>query len=253
MGGYDDPTGWITFNGLTSLAGASPSCAQGSPGAVGSYYATVTTQNTSFGVIQGIITVGDAASGATGFAYSSRPGALTGQWQYGIQSGDQGMVAVYLSKWNPGTQSADSVGAGVALLTGTVSGWSAFSVPIQYFNSNDPDTAYVVVASSMNDPVAGSFVKIDALGFGGSAGIAEASAKANIKVYPSPATRVLNVVATGSMKEVRVLDMTGRVVMEKAVAGQQIELDVADLNTGRYLLELRLADGSRAVRNFVKE
>lgn len=253
MGLYDDPNGWITFNGLTSLAGASPSCAQGSPGAVGSYYATVTTQNTSFGLIQGIITTGNSSTGETGFAYTSRPGALTGQWQYGIQPQDTGMVVAYFSKWNPGTQHADSVGVGVALLTGNLSGWSSFSVPIQYFSSSVPDTAYVFVASSLDNPVAGSFVKIDALGFGGSVGIAETSDNADIEVYPSPATHVLNIVATGSIKEVRVRDMTGRMVKQQTVAGQRLELDVADLNTGRYLVELLLADGSRAVRNFVKE
>lgn len=250
---YQDPDGWITFNGLTSLAGASPSCEPGSPGAVGSYYATVTTRNTAFGLIQGILTTGDATTGQTGFAYSSRPAALTGQWQYGIQPADTGLVVVYLTKWDPNTMTSDSVGGGVVQLHGSLSGWQPMNIPITYFTSANPDTAFVVIASSMNSPVEGSFVKIDALSFGISTGMAEPDHAAEPRIWPSPATDVVNVAAEGPISDVKVLDLTGRVVMRKALGEAQAAISVADLPAGRYLLQVRMVDGRRQVRSFVKQ
>lgn len=253
MGTYDDPDQWITFNGLTSLGGAEPSCAQGSPGAVGSHYATVTTRSTTFGIIPGLISVGNASTNKAGFAYTSRPATLTGQWQYGIQAGDSGMVVAYFTKWNTATQHADSIGGGAALITGSHTGWTPLNISISYFSGANPDTAYVVVASSIRTPMAGSFIKIDALAFGTSSGIAQAPEKAVVSLYPSPASSVVNVVADQPIQQVDVMDMTGRTVMEKGTNAPNITLDVADLKPGRYLVQLRLANGERPVRSMVRE
>lgn len=250
---YQDPVGWITFNGLTSLAGASPSCEQGSPGAVGNYYANLTTRNTAFGLIAGIIISGDGTTGTSGFAYNSRPAALTGQWQYGIQPLDTGMVIVYFTKWNATTQSSDSIGGGFAPVLGSHSGWTPLNIPITYFSSANPDTAIVGVFSSMNSPVEGSFIKIDALGFGVSTGVAETADAAEIGIYPSPATNVVNVVADQPIAEVDLLDMTGRIVLKQSASAKSAIVDIADLNSGRYLVQLRMADGTRQVRSMVKQ
>lgn len=249
---YLDPDGWITFNSLTDLAGADLSCAQGSPGAVGLHYATVTTRNTDFGLFPGMVMTGDPQSGASGFPYASRPGVLSGQWQYGIQSGDQGMVAAYFSKWNPVTQTSDSVGAGVALLEGSVSGWTSFSIPVQYFNANTPDTAYVVVISSMNEPVDGSFIKVDALGFGASTGVGELE-DASVNLYPSPTMGLVHVSVTRPVELAEVMDLTGRQVLSQAVQAGKATLDLSALPAGRYLVRLRFADGQRQVRTVVKQ
>ena len=255
VGTYQDPDGWITFNGLTSLAGASPSTAQGSPGAVGSHYATVTTQNTvSFGVIQGILISGDGTTGTAGFSYASRPGSMTGQWQYGIQPADTGIVAVYLTKWNTTTLTADSVGGGAVEVVGSLSGWHPLNIPITYFTSATPDTAIIaVISSSTNTPVAGSFIKVDDLGFGVASGVAEVEQVPSLRIYPSPATDILNITAASPISDIEVMDLTGRTVVRKALGASVSTLGVADLPTGRYLLQVRMADGKRQVRSFVKQ
>lgn len=253
MGTYLDPDGWITFNGLTSLAGASPSCEQGSPGAVGNYYATVTTQNTAFGVIQGILTTGDGTTGQTGFAFSSRPAAFTGKWQYGIQPQDTGLVVVYLTKWNNATQNSDSVGGGAVQLLGSLSGWQNMNIPITYFSSADPDTAFVMIASSLNAPVEGSFVKVDDLSLGISTGVAQLDQVPGLRIWPSPATDEVNVAAADPISAVNVMDLTGRTVLTKAMGAAQATLVVADLPPGRYLMQVNLIDGRRQVRSFIKQ
>lgn len=255
MSSYVDPDGWITFNALTSLIpGTSPSCEQDSPGAVGSYYATITTRNvTGLGLLPGIIVTGDVNTGETGFPYASRPEALTGKWQHGIQALDTGMVMVYLTKWNSVTQEADSVGGGVILVLGNLSGWNNLNVPIDYFSTATPDTAYVGIISSLNSPVAGSFISVDDLGFNGVAAVAEQEGPVAIRLYPSPVQDKLQVSADRPVREWSILDLTGRQVMQQGVHAQQWEVDLSALHTGRYLVQLVFADGSRQTRSIVKD
>lgn len=251
---YQDPVGWITFNGFTSIIPGSPaSCEQGTPGAVGASYATVTTRTvTGFGTIPGIIITGDGNTGNSGFPYASRPAALTGQWQYDIHPQDTGMVVVYFSKWNNATQESDSVGGGAAMIMGVQNGWTNLNIPITYFNTDTPDSAFIAVSSSLNAPQAGSFVKVDDLGFGVSTAVEEATATA-LRLFPSPATDVLNIAAEQRIAEVKVLDMAGRTVLEQGAATAQLQLNVANLHEGQYLVQLIMANGERLVRPFVKQ
>ena len=251
---YMDPADWLTFNALTALGGVDASCEQGSPGAVGSHYATVTTRNTAFGSFPGIIISGNTTTGSTGFAFSSRPATFTGKWQYGIQPLDTGLVVVYFTKWNNATQSSDSVGAGAAQLLGSLSGWSSMNIPISYFSGASPDSAFILVASSLNAPVEGSFIKVDDLGFGTISGINEnAIATASIKLFPSPATDAVTISAQRPIQQVNVLDMTGRTVLEQGANAAELTVNVADLKAGRYLVQLQFADGDRQVRSMVKQ
>ncbi len=251
---YLDPANWVTFNSVTALGGVAPSCEQGSPGAVGSHYATVTTRNTAFGLFPGIIISGDGTTGSTGFAYSSRPASLTGKWQYGIQPLDTGLVVVYFTKWNNATQSSDSVGGGAVQVLGTLSGWNNMSIPISYFSSAIPDTAFILIASSMNAAVEGSFIKIDDLGFSTVSGIEEeALADQAIKLFPSPARDAVTISAERPIQQVKVMDMTGRTVLEQGANTAQLSMNVADLKSGRYLVQLQFANGDRQVRSLVKQ
>ncbi|MEO7082279.1 MAG: T9SS type A sorting domain-containing protein [Flavobacteriales bacterium] len=254
VGTYLEPANWITFNSLTSLGGVDPSCEQGSPGAVGGHYATVTTRNTAFGIFQGLIISGDPVSSTAGFPYTSRPAAFTGKWQYAIQPQDTGLVVVYFSKWNNATQSSDSIGGGAVELLGTLSGWQDMNIPITYFTAAIPDTAYILIASSRTAAVEGSFIKVDNLGFGTISGINEdALAVQAIKLFHSPATDAFIVSAERPIQQVKVMDMTGRTVLEQGANAAELTVNVADLKAGRYLVQLQFANGDRQVRSLVKQ
>ena len=58
--------------------------------------------------------------------------------------------------------------------------------------------------------------------------------------------------ADSPIADLMVMDLTGRSVLEQAVGAQQASVDVADLSTGRYFLQVRMVDGKRQVRSFVK-
>ena len=257
IGTYQDPDNWITMNSSTSPAGVF-SCEEGTPGAVGNAFVKVTSRQMVPGqpasTVPGILISGDAATGIAGFPYTQRPAALNGSWQYGIQANDAGSILVLFSKWNADTQTSDPVGTATMPITGSLTGWHTFSVPITYVSALDPDSAAIVVFSSAGAAVDGSFVWLDDLSFGAasSSGIEVADAAIGLKIYPSPTVDVLDVMAEQPVAEVTMMDMTGRTVLEQAVSGRDLAFNVADLHSGRYLLQVRMADGKRMVRSFVK-
>lgn len=248
-GTYMDPAGWLTYNDMVTSSGPVITVEQGFPGAVGALYAKITTRALPVGsALQGWMSI-------NGFAYAGRPERLTGQWQYGIQPGDTGVVTVALSKWNSTFGTRDPIAFGTLEVMGDLAGWHPLSVPFTYYSEEVADTAYIQFEASINfaDPVVGSFMKVDDLAFAGTVGVAEQLAAPSLQIYPSPTADLLNVVAPQRISEVKVMDITGRMVQERNANAESIALDVAALQTGRYLMQLRMADGKRVVRSFVKQ
>jgi hypothetical protein len=254
---YQDPDNWITMNSSTAFAGTY-SCEEGTPGAVGNAFAKVTSRqlvpDQPASTVPGILISGDATTGTGGFPYTDRPEALNGSWQYGMQDNDAGSILVLFSKWNEDTQTSDPVGSGTADITGSLTSWQTFSIPITYVNEMDPDSAAIVIFSSAGVAVNGSYVWVDNLTFGAAAttGIDEEGPAMGMEMYPSPASDVLHVTADRPVLEVIIMDMTGRTVLRQGVTGQDLTFNVADLHAGRYLVQARMAGGKRLVRSFVK-
>jgi len=256
VGTYQDPDNWITLNSATAGAGVL-SCEEGMPGAVGNAFVKVTSRQMVPGqpasTVPGILISGDAATGNGGFPYTERPDALNGSCQYGIQANDAGSILVLFSKWNAETQNSDPVGTATMPITGSLTSWQTFSIPITYVSALDPDSAAIVIFSSAGQAVDGSYVWLDNLTFGSATtGIHEAELADGLKLYPSPTADVLHLSGDQPIVEVTMMDMTGRTVLDKVVAGQDLTFDVADLHAGRYLAQVRMADGKRLVRSFVK-
>lgn len=79
-------------------------------------------------------------------------------------------------------------------------------------------------------------------------GITERS-DGEVRIYPNPAESVLNIVSQQAMEEVRLYDMQGRMVRSLMISHQRsFELDVSELNTGLYMLEVLDTEGIRSVR-----
>jgi streptogramin lyase len=72
---------------------------------------------------------------------------------------------------------------------------------------------------------------------------------AEIKVFPNPANDMLTVSSTTDMTSVSVSNLIGAIVRTLACNSGQIQIDVADLPTGMYLVRI---NGSE-VRKFVKQ
>src|SRR5262249_37233247 len=76
-----------------------------------------------------------------------------------------------------------------------------------------------------------------------------------MRVWPQPATDKLNVELSATLRnaDMRISDLTGRVVMRRNMPSvQRTTVDVSDLVTGVYFLELQAGERRTTVR-FVKE
>lgn len=128
-----------------------------------------------------------------------------------------------------------------------------YGAPLQTLNL--ADSALVVLASGFTDTIKGTdtvpaFGLYAALPTGGplvplpvisGIGLEEAGI-ANLKIFPNPATDRLNVEWNEApADEIRLIDLTGRAVKNKAVkrTEQKHHLNVSDLESGIYLLQLR--------------
>lgn len=252
MGGFLDPVGWHTYNDAVP-GGAVLMVEPGTPGAVGNYHAVITTRNVPGGVspIQGWMSAGGQTPGPAGFPYNTRPAMLTGQWQYDIQPMDTAQVQVSLINSTNQTWIAH----GTIEVTGSLDSWQMFQVPLTYFSSDIPDTAYIQIASSINfvSPVAGSFVKVDDLAFAGSVGLDEQVSASGLLLFPSPGADVLNI-SISSPGELRLFDATGRIVFQSRVSAHANSFDVSNLVPGLFTYQYTDLEGDRiASGRWVKE
>lgn len=251
FGDYEDPTGWASLNVLASLTGAELSCQQVS-GAVGSYGASVTTVNVpGIGLLPGLLLSGDPVAAADGFPTTLRPQALNGKWKVDVETGDQASVTITFSRWDAIAQEREIIGTGTVVVGTNVATWTNFSVPITYASSATPDTASIAILSSLGAGVAGSTISVDDLSFGAAVGIAEEFA-GTVNVWPVPATDVLTISASATIATVELVATDGRLVKQLATLTDRVQLDIAELSVGTYVLVARMADGTSFRRTVVK-
>ncbi|MFC5272119.1 T9SS type A sorting domain-containing protein [Adhaeribacter terreus] len=82
-------------------------------------------------------------------------------------------------------------------------------------------------------------------------GVKDAQLARLVNVYPNPATEVLNIELGNTLKaEVAVLDLTGKQVAALKNVSGSAKLNVANLNSGTYLLQVKTSEGV-ATKRFV--
>lgn len=72
-----------------------------------------------------------------------------------------------------------------------------------------------------------------------------------IRIFPNPTSDVLNISVPQSSKveEIRVYDLSGRLV---SIYTNLSKVDVSDLNSGSYLVELKFTNGHKSMQKFIK-
>jgi Ca2+/H+ antiporter len=70
--------------------------------------------------------------------------------------------------------------------------------------------------------------------------------------FPNPAYDVLTVKAE-SMKQIEVIDMSGRIVIKKECSAETERLEIANLKEGLYFLRVTMNDNKVTVVKFVKK
>jgi hypothetical protein len=73
--------------------------------------------------------------------------------------------------------------------------------------------------------------------------IAEVSVKAVVNVFPNPAKDILNVIASQNIKNVRITNAFGQLVLSSTVNGSNTVISTSELSDGVYYLQIETADG----------
>ncbi|MBK8195225.1 MAG: fibronectin type III domain-containing protein [Lewinellaceae bacterium] len=88
-----------------------------------------------------------------------------------------------------------------------------------------------------------------------SAGVVQAPAVHFIRIYPNPASDLLNLQYTGDLlpdSRIMVTDIAGRVVLHESLTQESQTIDISGLQQGVYLLVVMQGNGRKEVERFVK-
>lgn len=189
----------------------------------------------------------------TGHPYTHRPDALRGWYILKNDSiaNDRASVAIILKKYNPITQTPDTIGYGRTLLPPTLTDsiFEAFECPVHFYSNDFPDSATIIITSTDEfAPASGGVLFIDSLAFGHTTSLQKNLGNNNddhITLFPNPATDVLNIrltkfainSTTNHTMEVNIINTQGQLLRSQRVNGTQI--NISDLPKGVYLIKIR--------------
>ena len=74
----------------------------------------------------------------------------------------------------------------------------------------------------------------------------------SFELYPNPASNELNIVTKQKAQKLKILDMNGRLILEKEIVNTSIQVDINHLPTGIYVVEL-ISDDARSFARFTKK
>lgn len=255
------PVNWDNLDSITHAVGLS--CVQGAPAPYGAYYLKLVSFSTGAAVVPGIAVSGkmyDISPYAPiyGFPLTSRPAYLTGQWQYAPSGSDRGFISVFLSKWNTATSVRDTVGFVKYNLSGSVTTWTAFSIPIVYYRGSSPDSAIITLSSSVSGTgsgaAAGSYLYLDTLNFSGAVPTGTVTLSSNavekeqapaVSVFPNPGNSIVNISVHNDAPaavNIAVYDLNGRRVKDldthAGEGDENIAVDISALPGGVYFVKV---------------
>ncbi len=113
------------------------------------------------------------------------------------------------------------------------------------------DNQFVTSASDLagNNRIANNVVDLGAYEFGSTAGIGnEVIEEIRMKIYPNPATDILNVGGDLAFAKAEIFNIQG----QQVATSQSKQISVAQLNSGIYLIRVTTTDGQQVTQRFIK-
>ncbi|HZG01292.1 MAG TPA: PCMD domain-containing protein [Chitinophagales bacterium] len=254
---YMEPQSWTTSNGpLSDLPVPAPAnvTQETTTVAEGTSAVKLTTSSILGGAAQasgaissGNITYDPINTTLTfdgGFAFTDRPGSLTGMLKYTPVGGDTAHIWIVLTRWNAGMR--DTIAMGSVLHAAATATYVPFGVVLNYMSTEEPDTALIVALSSKRIVILGgapgSTLWLDDLALEFGASVEGINNVKSINAYPNPANdRLVIEAAADEYTEARVFDMTGRLVNTLPIENNGV--NVSTLTSGNYVLEVTGRNG----------
>jgi hypothetical protein len=265
---YEEPTPWGTPNPYTSLAGA-VTVTKSDDAVSGNYSARLETIEIQLGssTLQapGLVTYADfnvnIATGDYSFSgglfMQKRISSLSGKFKYQSAENDSASVLIYCYK-HPEGENIDTIGVGLAFLHDAET-WTDFTVNMNYFNTQIPDTFNVLIMSTGTFELGymppGSVLYVDDITVDTAANAIESNQSLQAKLYPNPTSGLLiievdDVVKDGNLK---IFDLSGHLVSERVVNGQTIKTDVTRFANGPYTFTLTGLNKRPITGTFIKQ
>lgn len=248
-GSCDEPSGWNTVNGSTSILGLCTAQEETANPNSGSSALKIQTGELGFPVFQtvpGLVSNGNidvqSQSVNGGIPFTERPTSFSGWYRAQPVNGDSYSLIAVLINENTG----DTVGASIFEGSATVNSWTQFVEPVQYLNEQTPTLLQITMfASDPLNPQDGSAVYFDDLDYQTiTVGIDEI-ASTNVSVYPNPALDEVFFESTDNENMlVSIYNILGLKVQEQQLSGSANRVDVSELPTGTYIWQVSSVEGT---------
>ncbi|MGM0566598.1 MAG: T9SS type A sorting domain-containing protein, partial [Bacteroidota bacterium] len=82
--------------------------------------------------------------------------------------------------------------------------------------------------------------------------VPELDSETAMNVYPNPATDHLNITTEEDITEIRVLNASGQVMLQKEINSNEYSLNVGNLDAGIYILQTTFKNRQSSLRFAVK-
>jgi len=221
---------WQSTNDL--LPPGTINCYQNSNSVEGEYSMQLKTIDLSGMPVPGVITLGtiDINNSYGGIPFTGKPIALKGFMMHN-SSGDQILIGIEFLK------NGNQIGGGLLTTSDSIPDFTEFVISIDFTSNENPDTLNITI---LTDPYSiGSSVNIDALEFEFETTGMNLSdnMKQEMKCFPNPSTGILNIDMPGySDYTLKVLNITGKVMLDEKYNSEKILLNLDLLNPGMYIL-----------------
>lgn len=254
-GRFEDPapaTVWATPNYIMDLVLGNPSTSivQKSTDKHGGNYAALMKTRTILGNLAGATLFTGKLNTSNpispvpnlGVPFTGRPEALNGWHKYTSVNNDSSSIYIKLTKWNSSTNSRITVGFAEKRDYASVSAYTAFNLPVNYYTTDTPDSITLVFSASagaeFNRGQVGSSLWIDDISFQYSTGLQSPSDAKEIKLFPNPARTNLFIETEFKHCIAVIIDANGKRVFESNMDDISKTINIEMLKSGNYVLQL---------------
>ncbi|MDD3739891.1 MAG: T9SS type A sorting domain-containing protein [Bacteroidales bacterium] len=258
FGGYEDPNDWATMN--SSCTGPFYSVTKSSdhyPEGIGSFAlrlennTSLTQETGGWGVI---VTKSFDYPFKPAFPVIGHPTSLCGYVKFLPQNGDEAGITVVLFK------DGVMIGNNSTTITSTEELWQPFTIEFETYEDADSATIMVMAwtPSAPTDPPQGnSVIYIDNLSFNSLINSVpdKTLSNCNVRIYPNPASDYITV-STENINNtdiiVNIYNVIGALVKSKTLLQDQEQLNIGDLGSGIYMLEIKSKEWSEKQKLIIK-
>jgi hypothetical protein len=201
----------------------------------------------------------------TGTPFIYKPIAISGVYKYDTTStysdNDSAIVEIFLKKFNPTTQSIDTIGMGIKHLPATqnTDGFIPFEVPIiDLMPGYNPDSIVIRLQSSINgfcdaenEIMNCLYFYVDDLLALFPLGLTIPVFNNDIIIAPNPVKNELQInLHNQQYANASVINLSGKVILTEVILDND-SINVSKLNSGTYLLKIE-SEGPTLTKKFIK-